>query len=91
MCSVHWHHIKDKKSNKVIGTKCVIVEHLYKNEDKPISSVTTRLHPNDNFCKSTGRKVSLTKALEQLPRSTRILFWNEYNKRWRSGNGTKSN
>ena len=32
----------------------------------------------DNFCKDTGRKLSLTRALSGFPRTMRKQFWNEY-------------
>lgn len=35
-------------------------------------------HPNDNFCKATGRKKSLAYAINTLPKSLRSAVWAEY-------------
>lgn len=32
----------------------------------------------DNFCKNTGRKVSLTKALSNFPKNDRAKVWKRY-------------
>jgi len=37
-------------------------------------------HPNDNFCRATGRKRSLVDALWGLPRDFRKAIWEEYGK-----------
>ena len=34
--------------------------------------------PEDNFCKATGRKVALTRALRTLPRDLRKEVWDTY-------------
>lgn len=33
------------------------------------------LHPSDSYCRRTGRRVSLTKALVCVPRETRRAIW----------------
>ncbi len=40
----------------------------------------SKLHPNDNYCKETGRKVSLKRALANagFTRQERKLFWAAY-------------
>ena len=40
----------------------------------------TKLHPNDNFCKNTGRKISFARALKDadMDKEERKLFWQEY-------------
>jgi hypothetical protein len=38
-------------------------------------------HPCDNFCKSTGRKLALTKAMKDFDRSLRTAIWAEYHAR----------
>lgn len=35
-------------------------------------------HEHDQFSKVTGRKISLGRALQSLPRETRRLIWTEY-------------
>ncbi len=32
----------------------------------------------DNFCKATGRKIALKRAIELLPKKERTLIWNDY-------------
>jgi len=36
------------------------------------------VHPNDQFCKRTGRKVALAKAMADLPRNYRKAIWDGY-------------
>lgn len=36
------------------------------------------VHPGDHFDKRVGRKISLGRALQSLPRETRRLIWTEY-------------
>lgn len=35
-------------------------------------------HPNDQFSKAAGRKVSLSRAIAGLPRETRRMIWAAY-------------
>jgi hypothetical protein len=35
-------------------------------------------HPQDQFCKKTGRKIALARALRDLPRWARKRIWEEY-------------
>jgi len=48
----------------------------------PVGGNTVRgtafLHPKDNYCKDTGRKISLAKALRGLPKDERTLIWKAY-------------
>lgn len=37
-------------------------------------------HPLDNFDRRIGRRLALTRAIEELPRETRKEIWQEY---WR--------
>lgn len=34
--------------------------------------------PKDHYCKETGRKISLAKAIEDFPKKIRQVFWNTY-------------
>ena len=47
---------------------------------KQVSSGLTRCSVNDQFNKETGRKISLTRALEKtnLTKSERAIFWQTY-------------
>lgn len=58
--------------------------------DKIVASGMAECHPKDNFCKDTGRKLSLARALQMLfpnkkgkkrskkTLSLRLLFWDAY-------------
>lgn len=35
-------------------------------------------HPSDNFCKETGRKIALERAVARLDRDTRREIWRLY-------------
>ena len=35
-------------------------------------------HPTDQFCRATGKKLALTRAIEELPRETRREVWRDY-------------
>lgn len=39
------------------------------------------LHPKDNFCKETGRKISLSKAIQGWSRAHRSVVWAAYHGR----------
>ncbi len=49
-------------------------------DDTPLWTGCSRLHPNDNYCKETGRKLSLARALQAsgFAREERKLFWAAY-------------
>jgi len=52
-------------------------------EDKPIGLRVVgqaKCHPGDMYCKNTGRKVALAKALRvaAFPRTVRGIVWNGY-------------
>ena len=36
------------------------------------------VHPNDNFCKATGRKIALKKLLSGVERDVRRQVWEQY-------------
>jgi len=38
----------------------------------------------DNFCKETGRKIALARAVETMPRSERQIVWEGYRARKKS-------
>lgn len=48
-------------------------------EGSPIRSMGFALcGPKDQFCKNTGRKISMTRALKCFKREVRKVFWEEY-------------
>jgi len=80
---VYWKHIQEGRYK---GTKCFIIDNK---TEKMIIEGMGVLHPNDNFNKKIGRKISLTKALnnydsmmeeDSWKKEGRTMFWNEYHK-----------
>lgn len=59
------------------GTTCTIVDQET-NDQVGFGESFVNLKAGDNFNKSAGRKISLTRAICYLPRELRILFWKEY-------------
>ena len=55
-------------------TKCV-VKNTY---DVEISEGIAKKHPCDTNNKAKARSVSMTRAIETLPREDRKLIWNDY-------------
>lgn len=43
-----------------------------------ISSGMATCAPSDNFCKSTGRRIAMTRALKSFPREERRAIWTTY-------------
>lgn len=41
-----------------------------------------KVHPKDNFCKEKGRKMALSRALDDsgFKKEDKVIFWNEYRK-----------
>lgn len=48
------------------------------NGDKTISTGKAHKAKNDNFNKSLGRKIALTRAIKMLPKDERTEIWNDY-------------
>lgn len=73
---VYWRHenFSHLKHWKVNGsTQCLIESDGY-GCGQGIAECSTK----DNFNKSKGRIVSLTKAIKHLPKDVRKQFWNQY-------------
>lgn len=75
---------KHTRGEKKSGTVCMI----YTGEDftHPVGSGSARCNSKyDNYCKETGRKLSLTRALESAPstwtREKRSQVWKVYHGR----------
>ena len=61
------------------ATSCEIVElDIDGNVSKVISRGYAVCHPTDNFSKESGRKLSLTRAVNGLNRADRKRIWNAY-------------
>jgi hypothetical protein len=41
------------------------------------------VHPADGYCKATGRRLALRRAIQHLPRATRTAIWAVYHSRGR--------
>jgi len=59
---------EDFENLKTVTTICVFGEDHY----------MTSCSPKDNFCKETGRKISLTRAIAHLPKEERTQIWKDY-------------
>ena len=74
--TIRWRHV-DR-----VATFC----HLMSG-DTILAEGFTALGNNDNFCRATGRKISLARAIVGLSRGERTAIWNDYRdmggkKRW---------
>jgi hypothetical protein len=69
---VTWKHMISERV-----TECEIYRY---NGDQKITTVKEQSYcsPRDQYCKETGRKLSLTRALKTFTASTRKLFWEAY-------------
>lgn len=67
-------HLVDAKQPK---TRCIVTQ-----EDviEPLSIGESRLKEGDTYCKETGRKISLTRALSglNLDKAQRAEIWEQY-------------
>ncbi len=72
--SVGWHHCREGKKK---GTVCTV--ELKTGETWTIVAVGgAKLHTYDRFEKETGRRLSLTRAIERFSRAERTAFWEAY-------------
>lgn len=69
--SIRWEHGED-------ATFCIIEQHVVGDEWIQVREAVARRHPEDPYCKETGRKISLTRALADSPRAMRATFWKAY-------------
>jgi hypothetical protein len=86
---VHWIHIRSRSGHPHGGkTKC-IVRRMCNGKFDVItwSEGIAKCHPDDNYNKATGRKLSLTNALERgfggsnsTRKGIRTQFWEAYRK-----------
>lgn len=64
------------------GKHRVIEAHVSLDETSTNTHVGSAIcHQNDNFCKDTGRKMALTRAIVDLPRHLRRTIWAAYHNR----------
>lgn len=69
---VGWRH-NAPASNNQPQTTCYI-----KDDDEVVATGIATLSVKDNFCRNTGRKISLARAMERYPTSVRKVFWDAY-------------
>jgi hypothetical protein len=69
--SVRFSHFTDPLYPK--GTLCETAI-----DGQTADAALTQLHPKDNFCRATGRKVSLARAIAALPKAVRTAIWRRY-------------
>ena len=60
--------------------------HIFRDENLEGSIGVTVCSTDDNFCRATGRKIALTRALQNYPREFRREIWQAYHKRGQNGN-----
>jgi len=77
--AIKWNHGLVKKG---MTTHC----YLRDNDGKMVSLGIAKCGKKDNFCKETGRKISLTRAIKEFPKEIRRDFWKCYLNRGRNGN-----
>jgi len=76
---VQWIHdsttlLLNGEDTKLPRTQCLI-----KNGDEKVLVKSESLcGPTDNYCRNTGRKISLTRAIEDFPKSQRAEYWKTY-------------
>lgn len=81
---VRFHHIRRNQPFICDHTTCTIHRAVDSSEAlRLVGYGCARLHPNDNYCKNIGRKISFARALKDadMDRKERKLFWQEYFKK----------
>ncbi len=71
--TVGFRHVPDEINGIHPGTECIVA-----NEETQESAMgVSFVHPHDQFCKVTGRKVAFAKALKKLgiKRNRRRMLW----------------
>lgn len=71
--AVRWRYDRDKRH-----TICTVMP---VETNKFVLVGTAKRAENDKFCKETGRKISLARAIASLPKPTRAEIWLAYFRR----------
>ena len=76
---IKWRHTMDDSGRK---TLCQLYEIGKDRELFLLKKGAAFCHPQDQYCKSTGRKISLSRTLQnsQLDKYSRRLVWEQYRK-----------
>ena len=72
---IFWKYRQESGNNNGT-THCIIIDTQF--PDVELLEGKSDCSPRDIFCKSTGRKVSLSKAIKNLPKQQRRAIWNAY-------------
>lgn len=74
---VTFRHSPRERGTYYPGTDCKI-QNI--NSDGWVRWGATSLHPKDNYCRNTGRKMSLARAMREgkFTKDDRKLFWDKY-------------
>lgn len=77
------HKVSDpnKRKKKRFTTFCAIFD--AKKREHPLCEGKAVANPSDKINKNYGKLVALTKALSDVDRKTRIVFWEEFNKNFK--------
>ena len=86
---IKWNHIYVDPSAPSTGAGCFNTVCVLSEENKPFGYGVAICSHKDNFCKDTGRKISLARALKNanIPKEERKSIWEVYrlskpNGRW---------
>lgn len=70
----------ERVESRIVRTVCTITDD---EGVRILARASCFVHPNDNPCRSTGRKLSLTRAAKNFDKETRTEIWNEYFKNFK--------
>lgn len=56
------------------ATTCIVFNEF----GEEVTHGVANVHPNDNFCKEKGRKISLARAIKTWDKEYRSQIWDEY-------------
>lgn len=65
----------ERNLSRIVRTVCIITD---VDSVQVIARASSSVHPNDNPCRSTGRKLSLTRAVKDFDKEVRSEIWSAY-------------
>lgn len=68
--------VRPTQPNHFVNRRCSIADLSINGE--PFARGIAICHPQDNFSRTRGRKIALTKAIEPLDKLTRRAIWETY-------------
>ena len=79
--TIRWRHAVPDETGPGLTVCWVLIN------DEPHAGSVARCHPHDNFCKDTGRKVSLGKVMSAmaLTKDERREIWEAYRTMTKNG------